>query len=214
MKQITFKVSVFLAFIYVFAMVFSSCSISESVVNNGFLQKRKYNKGFHKAGKTKIKSTNTQQEEILVLNNSKIKDEEISSKIENVIGNKENFHVSASNSIQTEVKTESNIAKVSSTDNKEHDSENKLVNKVENKIKKVSNGLKNNRIIDNSSNTSSSKANDMMILLIILAFLIPFVAVGLYTDWDVTKTLIALLLMLLFWLPGIIYALLTIFDKI
>jgi len=49
-----------------------------------------------------------------------------------------------------------------------------------------------------------------MILLIILAIIIPFVAVGVYTNWDVKKTVITLLLSMIFWLPGIIYALITI----
>ncbi|TNE54947.1 MAG: YqaE/Pmp3 family membrane protein [Bacteroidetes bacterium] len=45
------------------------------------------------------------------------------------------------------------------------------------------------------------------ILLIILCFLIPFVAVGIVTDWSVVPVVINILLCILFFLPGIIHAL-------
>ena len=47
---------------------------------------------------------------------------------------------------------------------------------------------------------------------IILAILIPFVAVGLATDWEGNDWLIALLLSLLCGIPGIIYALIKMKD--
>ncbi len=43
-------------------------------------------------------------------------------------------------------------------------------------------------------------------VLLVLAILIPWLAVGLATNWDITKTVIALLLTCCFWIPGIIYA--------
>jgi len=61
---------------------------------------------------------------------------------------------------------------------------------------------------------NNSSLSDMDVLLLILCFLIPFIAVGLATDWDVTKVLICLILSLLFWIPGIIYALLVVLNKI
>lgn len=48
-------------------------------------------------------------------------------------------------------------------------------------------------------------------LLIILAILIPFLAVGLY-DGITNRFWISLLLTLLFWLPGVIYALVVILE--
>jgi uncharacterized membrane protein YqaE (UPF0057 family) len=61
---------------------------------------------------------------------------------------------------------------------------------------------------------NNSSIDDMEVLLLILCFLIPFVAVGLATDWDITKVLICLILSFLFWIPGIIYALLVVLNKI
>jgi uncharacterized membrane protein YqaE (UPF0057 family) len=63
-----------------------------------------------------------------------------------------------------------------------------------------------------SSNGFSSSVP--LVLLIILAIILPWLAVGLYTDWDLTFTLIAFFLWLLFLLPGIIFAFLVIFDVI
>jgi uncharacterized membrane protein YqaE (UPF0057 family) len=50
------------------------------------------------------------------------------------------------------------------------------------------------------------KSDAPMILLYILAVLLPPVAVGIYTDWEAKPTLIDLLLTLIFWIPGIVYA--------
>ena len=48
------------------------------------------------------------------------------------------------------------------------------------------------------------------ILLYALCFFIPFLAVGLATDWDVTAVVINLLLTILFVLPGIIHAIIVV----
>jgi len=52
-----------------------------------------------------------------------------------------------------------------------------------------------------------------IVILFILALFIPPLAVYLKTN-DIVKTLIDLLLCFLFWLPGIVYAMLVIFDII
>ena len=209
MKQITSRVSVILAFIYVFAMTLSSCSTSESVVNNNFLQKRKYNKGFHKSSKKKVKTNKNSSEEILVLNeiNKKESIKKVNSlnKIEEV----ESVEVNLNEELVIEENTDKKISSKENTVT----TKNKVIKALESKVEKVTEALKNKTMINKSSNTSNT-SDDMMILLIILAILIPFVAVGIYTDWDVKKTVIALILTLLFWLPGMIYAFLTIFDKI
>lgn len=60
-----------------------------------------------------------------------------------------------------------------------------------------------------------SPADDGELLLyVILAILLPPLAVGLYTQGLTTEFWICLLLTLLFYLPGLIYALLVIFDAI
>lgn len=70
------------------------------------------------------------------------------------------------------------------------------------RISAASNALKNMK--DASTNT---------VLLVILAILLPPVAVLVHQGTFNTKVLIALLLWLLFYIPGLIYALIVIFGK-
>lgn len=55
-----------------------------------------------------------------------------------------------------------------------------------------------------------SKDEVPTILLYVLCFFIPFLAVGLATDWDVTAVVINLLLCFLFFLPGVIHAIIVV----
>lgn len=62
---------------------------------------------------------------------------------------------------------------------------------------------------------SNGSSDDLMfVLAVVFAILIPPLGVAIYTNIDWIKVLIALLLMILFILPGIIYALLVVFDVI
>ncbi len=88
-------------------------------------------------------------------------------------------------------------------------SESKKVNNIDTKFEHRKAKLEFKKAVKNNSSMS-----DMDILLLILCFLMPFLAVGLATDWDVTKVLICLILSLLIWVPGIIYALLVVLNKI
>jgi uncharacterized membrane protein YqaE (UPF0057 family) len=63
-------------------------------------------------------------------------------------------------------------------------------------------------VMEDVEEVMSSKgvqASDNMVALYILAVLLPPVAVGLYTDWQM-PTVWNLIFTLLFWLPGIIHA--------
>jgi len=62
--------------------------------------------------------------------------------------------------------------------------------------------------------SSQSSGDDMFILAVIFAILIPPIGVAIYTNIDWKKVLICLLLTILFFLPGMIYALLVVFDVI
>jgi len=93
--------------------------------------------------------------------------------------------------------------------------EEKVVSRVEkrNMKRRLKSSLLTSKRISKKEN--NSKGSDVpMILLVILAFLLPWLAVGLYTNWDTMLTVISVILWLLFWVPGIVFALLVIFDVI
>lgn len=71
-----------------------------------------------------------------------------------------------------------------------------------------------NQLTPKKAIKSSLEVSDDAILYYILAILIPFLAVGLVTDWDLTKVIICLLLCLLFVFPGIIYALIVVHNNV
>ena len=67
-------------------------------------------------------------------------------------------------------------------------------------------------VSSNQLESNNSSDDDMLMLLYLCAILIPFVAVGISTDWDVKKVLINVLLTFLCYIPGVIHAFITIRD--
>ncbi len=63
------------------------------------------------------------------------------------------------------------------------------------------------KIAKKSTKSTSSDADVLLILLVVLCFFIPPLSVGIASDWDLTKLLISILLTVFFWIPGVIYAL-------
>lgn len=144
--------------------------------------------------------------------------------------NQANFNI-----IETETKELNNL-KIADASIKKVESTNISINEVfesktnsvktssDNQLNKldaqeIKSNIKSNKkefksLLKKAKNSDLSDSELMEILLIILCIILPFIAVGIYTDWDLIKVLICLALCILFWLPGIIYAFLTIFDKI
>lgn len=202
-------------FVLLAAFIVSSCSTSNDVVSNRKFQKRKYTKGFHVSEKNMSASLKGNKEEKTTVykveeNNNKV--ENITASIESV-SDKKSIIEESNNTVPVvlvnEFSEDVNIAIENNGVNNDGDlTEKEEVIVVESK-KDVKSGVK----ISKKENNSNS-GDGMLILLVILAFLIPFVAVGIKTDWDLMKVLICLLLCILFWLPGVIYALLVVFDVI
>lgn len=193
------------------SIVLSSCSRENSVVSNHGIQKRKYNSGYHINFKGIKKS---QGDKAVVEENVLAKVEEVNSNYDIIIENK-NQEVTkpaldmtiaeqetpqvANNTKETKKEKKNNLA------SKENKSEVSFsFNKVKRKdLKKSVHAIQN---LSKKEATIASSGAIEPIVYIILCILIPVIAVGLATDWDLAKTLIALLLMFLFWLPGIIFA--------
>lgn len=189
-----------------------SCSTSNSVVSNRLVSKRKYTDGFHYNGKVNAKSSDNvaiSEEKTATKTILFTEDAKSLNPVEEVSKIEKNESVVLTENVVSTVATESTLVSTK----KESTSNNKstLVNSSEkqNTIQKtVKQDVKANKNskAEIRKALKEHKAGDDAILYIILCILIPFVAVGLATDWDLTKTLICLLLCCLFWLPGIIYA--------
>jgi len=203
------------------AIIMASCASTNDVVSDRRIQKRKYNKGFFFDFDKKWGKSGQEIDAIALDNN-----EDVQKKVQNEVEAS-----TLAETASTEVKEEAiipvqNVEKVASSFEKSMASDNEILSdsdaKEVNGLQREGAGglkapvkelhqIKSKRPASSSSNQGSDVP---LVLLIILAFLIPFLAVGLYTDWDLTKTLIALLLTILFYLPGLIYALLVIFDVV
>ena len=169
-----------------------SCSSTHDVVSNRFIQKRKYNKGFYKNVKKNIKlKDNLSQKKI-----------SFQSKREAV--------VKPRRSIEKTIQNEATYSKTISKDSGKDISVTQTVNekrvltnnnegiKTESKVNRYIAELFHNidKTIHSKSNlasTTSTMWSDIsVILLYVLCFVIPFLSVGLVTNWDLIPVLISL----------------------
>jgi len=189
-----------------------SCSTSNDVAGKFGIQKRKYTKGISISKNKKYNLSKTSKnQEILVNNNentNKIETVEKANTTKKVKTNIPSTHVEpAINVVETNYLSTLTPVKKTSTQSNTFTFKETIKSKaIKNIIKK-----KGKKSIDKIKSTPTS---DDEILYYILAILIPFVAVGLVTDWDITKVLICLLLTLLCYIPGLIYALITVKDNV
>ncbi len=193
------------------SLMLGSCARDNSVASNYKIQKRKYNSGYHIAFNKKKKS---------------IQDEQIIEKQELAVSNtqtqeatKQTFAVvenekTTDNIFQTEELTIDQPISVANESNAFTEQERSVSTMnhafFSNQSEKSTKSNLKTLIISHKQKIKElkkSSSSDLdSILYIILCILIPFLAVGLATDWDLTKTVIALLLSIIFWIPGIIYA--------
>lgn len=194
----------------------ASCSASSDVASNKLFQKRKYQKGWNVNSPQKFdKSTSVDTEEVAYIEE---KNEEVASvePTQASLVTTENPTEEMANAIVAENKAlvsngEMSKRKVSKVLTKV---KNQTQTVFENTVQSGASVIKavpNSEYSKNNSNDSSSD-DDMLILLYILAVLIPFVAVGIVTDWDIKKVLINILLSFLCYIPGVIHAFITIRD--
>ena len=182
----------------------ASCSTSSDVVSSNRIQKRKYNKGFHLNIGKKDKSNDVAV--IARANRSTVGAKVNSaSPMEIMVAEvQEENIVSAKNATST-IKVKRTKSSESTTI--------AVTEEATTEIADMSAPVKENK--KEKSTSSSQKSSSAPVWLIwVLAILLPFVGVGLVTDWDITLTLIALGLTLLFWVPGVIFALIVVNNNI
>lgn len=203
----------------------ASCGSSNNVVSNKLISKRKYSKGFHinkngnyknsnedvaknenvdktepKKFSDRTKSINKQQKVLRVESSETVPMTWQAEKSELTIGTA----IAADGAYAFEVTVDEpvSVEDLDAADaaiEREH-SKRDMRKSLRKKVK--------------GSESSGWGADAIFILAVIFAILLPPLGVGIYTNIDWMKVLIALLLSILFVLPGMIYALLVVFDVI
>jgi len=176
-------------------LILSSCGGTNQVVSKFNKQRSKYTKGLHFVNK---KQVNLNEETAKIMTHDISKKEDIAIKLEvnqiilsNIRHHEKIDKNNHTNSIQSDLIVKCHIPR--------------LIKKTNSKV-----GLTNSIVNKEDSSTSDVKEYSLF-LLVILAFLIPFLAVGLKTNWDLVKVLIAFLL----WTSiifSILFALLVVYD--
>ncbi len=204
----------------ILSLVLGSCSTSNNVVNNRSISKRKYTKGFHINKKSNLKSSkdeiatkdyHVQSNEttstvrnsgnIASVTTNRTEARRSTDRIDN--GSMEENEISSSSVDQSD---QSNVNNQREVDSETSEPSSSATKKSSSSKKKEQKKKKENR--------QGSGSDTIFILAVIFAILIPPLGVAIYTNIDWMKVLIALLLTILFFLPGMIYALLVVFDVI
>lgn len=197
-----------------------SCVTSNEVAGNRGIQKRKYTKGFYFDNKGKIggglEENNVAKHELKSENTNAVVEAEVMPSMELTTTYQAENEVIAPVVNEVAVINEAPEASNPSFSNSTTEVKENLKN--DKKVlgtKKVTNiNEELNLITPKKATKASLEVSDDAILYYILAILIPFLAVGLVTDWDLTKVIICLILSFFFWLPGIIYALIVVNNNV
>lgn len=183
------------------------------VVSSCTIEKRVYNSGYHvtwKNGKT------ISEQNEFEASNRVVSPEEESIETITSIENPSQKSVIETTKTQTSTLNAKEVNTNNPLNEKEVVSSKSQGNTMSSSKKKTGN-IKSSAERLNKTHDQSKNQNDdtvMLVLLLILCFLIPPLAVGIKTDWEMRKLLISLILTFFFWLPGIIYALLIVLDVI
>ena len=209
MKQ--FKV-IGLAMISVF--ILGACSTSNEVVGGGIFQKRKHTGGVYWDRTEKVKASKEVEEEefdIFRLEEESQKKYVTTTTIhnqDNAVATTETDAVYAAS--ESDELIEETVEDRSSTGTSVATTEDNNSSSKDNTV----NEKKSKKLVKDKKSNAPAGGDAMFILAVILAILIPPLGVLIYTNIDWMKVLICLLLTILFFLPGMIYALLVVFDVI
>jgi len=198
----------------------ASCSTSSDVASNKLFQKRKYKKGWNVNSARTIEEKSKGSEEVAYVEEA-VKENDVESSAQNqttVTESESNSTFSPENSSESfntssnEVETKSlfteksvdtkSMETINSNESFGSSQEDLFVDEVENNV----NNDETEVSTESNDNSSSSDSGVALILLVILAILLPPLAVAIAAGIG-TEFLISLLLTLLFWVPGVIYAL-------
>lgn len=188
-------------------LIMGSCSI----------EKRVHQRGFHIAKKTNYNKNNKHSSDIVELNNKQ--QTEVNNEVAQHDVNLEPAATEGNSKITTIQDSDVLEEQQSAKTNKSAAVKTKSANPVIGKKRSTAAQTKEDLALEDSFSTeqkqkeqsSNSLDDTMKILILILCFLLPPVAVWLLTE-DIVMLIISILLSLLFWLPGIIFALYHFFQ--
>lgn len=181
--------------------VLFSCSTSNDVVSNGFIQKRKYTKGWHinKRAKVSDKKGVQQNEEILIEDRNETLVVVEDAKIKSQEKETSKSIIASNNSLKME-ETTKNKSLVPNNDVDLHSKSNQAktieVNEENYVVREFS--AREVKSFDKEITTQGGNASGAnVILLIILALFVSWLSVGIYTGWSGNAWVINLVLWLL-----------------
>lgn len=196
-------------------ILLSSCTTNQDVASNKLIQKRKYTKGYHvNIPSVKEKNASSHEEATFV--------EEVEAgniEANRTIEKPEVFFDRSFLASNKEVLTEENtiVKTLESVVNESASSEEVVENVVlsreeEKAFKREFKKEARKAYRDYKSNSPAAAPAESVVLYVILAIFIPPLAVGLLYGIG-AEFWISVILTIIFWIPGIIYALIKVFQK-
>tara|TARA_B100000508_G_scaffold140085_2_gene140011 strand:+ start:15912 stop:16562 length:651 start_codon:yes stop_codon:yes gene_type:complete len=210
--------------ILVLTAVLVSCGTSNSVVNDGLFQKRKYTSGWFVKKKKGIEKKSVEEESLALQEVNKVEKTEIEKQTTSANVKQDE---SRTNIVKDSKETTPKVTATKKRNNLFSSKTNQKAAKVERKLaadqskektnialNSIAPSQENKKVQSKKKQNSNDHSSEVaLILLVILCFLIPPLAVWLASR-DTTQLVISIILTLLFFLPGIIHALLVVFGVI
>ena len=198
--------------------ILASCATSNSV-NNGFITKRKHNKGFH------INLNKNKGDVAVNKNNERKVEKEINLNDENHSNSNDKFALTSEKDTESLSETKNKANKVVNNEKKASPNKGKkasLPDELDRIIKHKKSSVSENQNtsprmeatnkIKEQQKNKSKNSNEDKVLLVILCFLLPPLAVYLHEGSWTSRCTINLILTLLCGLPGVIHALIVVLE--
>lgn len=192
--------------------IVASCSTTNDVASNRGIQKRKYTKGYF-IDFNHNKGGNSQDNDNIVKNESTAVEEVTLAQETAFVRSidQEVVYIEEAQTLPTALTAiEANVVEATASNSSATNRNNSVAQNIEieevQEIAFPSKLTKNDRKSIKHQASLENKTSEDAILYYILAFFIPFLAVGLVTDWDVKQVIINILLTMLCGIPGIIHA--------
>lgn len=189
--------------------IISSCTTSNQVVSNKMFQKRKYQKGWHINNSQKIDKSTEVNKNLAVAQNEDSEREQ-----NNVSVVTETQKAVFYNTAETLESNVEEFVMASSFDNLSSPDLGNSINQISEEITfenssfegVVSDENQETQVISAEENLNSNASYGVEWYFWVLALCIPWLAVGLVTDWDIKTVVINVLWTLLCGIPGVIHA--------